>query len=166
MLIGLPGSGKTTVGQRVAEQLGATFVDIDAVIARREGRPVPVIFAEQGESAFRDLERREVRAVLAREPAVLAPGGGWAVQPGVLAEARAAAFIVYLHASADTATARAGPGNRPTLMSGDPGDRMRELLAERGAAYLEADATVETDRRTAEDVTADVVSLARARAGW
>jgi shikimate kinase len=112
------------------------------------------------------MERREVDAALAREPAVISPGGGWAVQPGVLARARAAALIVYLRTKPDTATRRVGPGNRPTLMGGDPLDLMRDLLRDREVAYLEADATVDTDGRSAADVAAEVVRLAQARAGW
>ena len=166
VLVGLPGSGKTTVGTLVARQLGAPFVDIDALIVRREGRPVALIFAERGEAAFRDMERHAVQAALAREPAVIAPGGGWASQEGVLAEARSAALLVYLRTQPDTAARRAGPGNRPTLMGGDPGDLMRGLLRDREAAYLEADVTVETEGRSADDVAAEVVSLARARGGW
>lgn len=166
VLIGLPGSGKSTVGSLAARQLGAEFVDIDAAIVRREGRPVTLIFAEQGESAFRDMERREVEAALTREPAVIAPGGGWASQPGVLARARDAALVIYLRTEPETATARAGPGNRPTLMGGDPSDLMRGLLLDREGAYLQADATVSTDSRTAVEVAADVVRLAQAHAGW
>lgn len=166
VLIGLPGSGKSTVGTLVAEQLGAQFVDTDAAIVRREGRPVMLIFAEQGEAAFRQMERREVDVALTRDPAVIAPGGGWAVQPGALAAARTAAVVVYLRTNPDTATQRVGPGNRPTLMGGDPGDMMRGLLRDRETTYLEADATVDTDGKSAMDVAAEVVSLARARAGW
>ena len=77
MLVGLPGSGKTTVGRLVADQLHAGFVDVDAILARREGKPIDVIFGEQGESAFREMERRETEAALANDPAVIAPGGGW-----------------------------------------------------------------------------------------
>jgi len=80
VLIGLPGSGKSTVGRLVAERLGAAFVDIDAIIERREGRPIALIFAEKGEAAFREMERKEMETTLAAEPAVIAPGGGWAAQ--------------------------------------------------------------------------------------
>ena len=65
VLIGLPGAGKTTVGQLVAERLQAGFVDVDTVLVRREGRPVTMIFAEKGEGAFRELERKEMESALA-----------------------------------------------------------------------------------------------------
>lgn len=162
ILIGLPGAGKTTVGRSVAGLLGIPFVDVDAVIVRREGRPVPVIFGEQGEAAFRDMERREVRRLLTEQPAVLAPGGGWAAQPGAVADARPLALVVYLRTSPGTAASRVGPGNRPTLMGGDPSELMRDLLRDREAAYGEADVTVDTDGKTPETVAAEVARLARA----
>src|SRR5260370_40804473 len=76
VLIGLPGSGKTTVGRLVAEQLQSGFVDIDAILIRKEGRPISLMFAEQGEQAFRAMESKEMDAAVANQPAVIAPGGG------------------------------------------------------------------------------------------
>lgn len=167
VLIGLPGSGKTTVGELVASTLGAGFVDIDAIIARREGRPITLIFAERGEAAFREMERKEIEAALGSEPAVIAPGGGWAAQAGNLDEARGRSWLVYLKTRAETAAQRAAPeGTRPALLGEDPVARMRELLKERESRYLMAEAQVETDRRTAAEVAAEIVRLARAGAGW
>ncbi len=109
VLIGLPGAGKTTVGRMVAERLHAGFVDIDNVLIRKEGKPISMIFAEKGEQAFRDMERKEVDAALAHEPAVIAPGGGWAVQPGALDGARSRGYFVYLKSRAEVAAGRAEP---------------------------------------------------------
>ena len=109
VLIGLPGAGKTTVGQLVAERLQAGFVDVDTVLVRREGRPVTMIFAEKGEGAFRELERKEMESALANQPAIIAPGGGWAAQPGAIEGAKPRALVIYLRARADTAAQRAEP---------------------------------------------------------
>src|SRR3989442_222340 len=84
VLIGLPGCGKTTVGRLAAETLHAGFVDIDAILARRAGKPIALIFAEQGEPAFRVMERKEMEATLGNQAAIVAPGGGWAAQPGAI----------------------------------------------------------------------------------
>jgi len=167
VLIGLPGSGKTTVGRLAAEQLHAGFVDIDTLLARHEGKPVTMIFAEKGEATFRELERHEVETALGHEPAIIAPGGGWAAQPGALDGAKARAFVIYLRTRADTAAQRAAPeGTRPLLMGEDPVERMRQLLKEREPAYLQAHEKVDTDRKTAPQVAADVVRLAQSGAGW
>lgn len=167
VLIGLPGSGKSTVGRLVADQLHAEFMDIDSILIRKEGKPIAMIFAEKGEPAFREMERKEMEGALAHQPAILAPGGGWAAQPGALAAARAAGYVVYLKARPETATERAEPsGTRPVLMGGDPNTQMRDLLTAREPFYRTADATVETERKTAEQVAGEVVQLARNSAGW
>lgn len=168
VLIGLPGSGKTTVGVLVAEKLHAGLVDIDAVLVRREGKPVTMIFAEKGEAAFRDLERQEMETALTNEPAIIATGGGWAAQPGAVEGAKSRAFVLYLRTRADTAARRAGDeGTRPLLMGGEgPAERMRHLLKERDAAYALAHEKIDTDRKTAAQVAADVVRLAQTMAGW
>ncbi|MGH7673993.1 MAG: shikimate kinase [Gemmatimonadales bacterium] len=167
LLVGLPGSGKTTVGRIVAEELQAALMDIDAILLRKEGRPIAAIFAEQGEAAFRTLERREVDAALSQEPGVIVPGGGWAAQAGNLEAARERGFVVYLKTRPETAAGRASPeGTRPVLMGEDPVALMRALLREREPFYARADARVETDRLLARGVALDVVRLARTSAGW
>ncbi len=167
VLIGLPGSGKTAVGRLVAELLHATFVDIDAIVERREGRPIAMIFAEKGEAAFREMERKEVEAALAGDPAVIAPGGGWAAQPGAIDAAKPHALVIYLHARPETATQRAAPeGTRPALSGEDPVARMRLLQKEREPFYRSAHAQVETDRKSPPQVANEVVRLAQSSAGW
>jgi shikimate kinase len=167
VLIGLPGAGKSTVGRMVAERLQAGFVDIDTILIRKEGKPIALIFAEKGESVFRDMERKEVDAALAHEPAVVVPGGGWAAQPGALDAARAHGYFVYLKARAEDAAERAVPaGTRPALMGGDPVEQMRELFTTRDPFYSKADATVLTEAKSAEMVAQEVVRLAQISAGW
>jgi shikimate kinase len=167
VLIGLPGAGKSTIGRLVADTLKAPFLDIDATIMRKEGRPIEILFAERGEAAFRQIEAQEMDQALAGEASIIAPGGGWAAQPGAIATARDRALLIYLKTRPGTATTRAVPaGNRPALMGEDPELRMRELLREREPFYMQADAQVETDARRPAEIAADVVRLARERGQW
>ncbi len=167
VLIGLPGAGKSTVGRMVAERLHAGFVDIDNLLIRKEGKPIAMIFAEKGEQAFREMERKEVEAALGNEPAVIAPGGGWAAQPGALDGARSRGYFVYLKSRAEVAAGRAEPsGTRPVLMGDDPLARMKELYTARDPFYAKADATVLTEAKSAENVAAEVAKLAQTGAGW
>ena len=148
VLVGLPGVGKSTVGTLVATALGRPFVDLDAVIVRRMGMPVERIFGEFGEPHFRQLEREAMTELLEGEPSVVAPGGGWAAQPGNLEGARAGALFVWLTAAPEIALRRAKEGAvRPMLGGGaDEVDRMAALLAERSAFYAQADFTVKNER--------------------
>src|SRR2546426_12272196 len=130
-------------------------------------KPISMIFAEKGEPAFRDMERKEVNAALANQPAVIAPGGGWAAQPGALEDARPRGYFIYLKARAEVAAGRAEPsGTRPVLMGDDPLARMRELFTARDPYYAKADATVQTEGKPAEKVADEVVRLAQINAGW
>lgn len=167
ILVGLPGAGKTTVGRQVAERLKCEFVDVDAIMTRKMQMPVTRIFAEYGEPRFRVVEHESVMEALSGPPAILAPGGGWAAQEGSLAAVGATAFVVYLKCMATTAVKRVQGGEaRPVLTGEDPFARMRALLQEREAFYLQADAEVKTDMKSAPQVAEEVAKLAQARAGW
>jgi shikimate kinase len=144
ILVGLPGSGKSTVAPLVAGALDLPFVDVDAVIVRRMGMPVARIFGEFGEARFRELEREAMADQLDGPISVLAPGGGWAVQPGNLEAATARALVVYLEVAPATALGRALEGaERPLLAGGEGLARMTTLLREREAHYRRADVIVE-----------------------
>jgi shikimate kinase len=146
VLVGLPGSGKSTLGPLVATDIGIPFVDLDAVISRRMGMPVDRIFGEFGEAHFRELEREETEDRLEAPASIIAPGGGWAAQPGNLEAARPRALVCYLKVAPAIALARAGQGEaRPLLAGGEGLPRMQKLLAERQSYYQQADLTVDND---------------------
>ena len=120
LLVGLPGSGKSTVGKLVAEALGADVIDIDSLLVREMGMPVTQIFGMVGEARFRQMERDAVNAAQAREPCVIVPGGGWAAQAGQLQAAKQLSLVIYLKCTAATATKRSEQGEaRPLLADPD-----------------------------------------------
>lgn len=163
VLVGLPGVGKSTVGALVAAGLGRPFVDIDAVVVRRMGMPIERIFGEFGEPRFRELEREAMTEQLGGAPSILAPGGGWAAQPGNLERARSAARFVWLTASPETALRRAMDGGVRPLLEG-PADgvaRMAALLAERSAYYARADLTVGNEREDPSFAAEEIIAWLR-----
>jgi shikimate kinase len=167
VLVGLPGSGKSTVGKLVAEALGADVIDIDNLLVREMGMPVTQIFGMVGEARFRQMERDAVNAAQAREPCVIVPGGGWAAQPGQLQAAKPQSLVIYLKCSAATAAKRSAQGEaRPLLAGVDPVQRVRSLLEEREPFYLQADHKVSAEGGPAEAVAAEVMTLARQYGGW
>ena len=167
ILVGLPGSGKSTVGRQVAESFGAPLFDIDLLLMREMGMPVEQIFGMVGEPRFREMEHKAVLAAMATEQAaVIVPGGGWAAQPGHMHGARANALLIYLSCPAPAAVKRAEQGEvRPLLTGSDPLGRMRKLLEAREPFYKLADFEVAAERGT-EQVVAGVVDLARRHGGW
>jgi len=161
VLVGLPGSGKTTVGRGAARELAMPFLDFDEEIERREGRPVSQIFAERGEGYFRALERsltEEIRAT--SDGMVLAPGGGWITIPGVLELLRPPGAVIYLAARPQTALRRMGAlrARRPLLAAPDPLAALDRLLARRGSLYAAAaDHVIDTEVLDLQGVIHQVV---------
>jgi shikimate kinase len=174
VLVGLPGSGKSTVGRLAAAKLKAPFVDLDEAIAASSGKRIAEVFAERGEPAFRELERQAMERALAASPSVIAAGGGWAAQPGNLEAAADHAVTVYLRVAPEAAAARvavseatgATSGSRPLLAGREGESRMRELFRARRSFYQRCRATVSADQGPPEEVAEAVAKLARSLAGW
>lgn len=155
VLTGFMGTGKTTTGQCLAARLARPFIDTDAEIERRAGRPIADIFAQDGEAAFRRSEARLCRFYAGQRGLVIATGGGTLVDPGSRAVMLASGFVVCLDASPETIRARlAGETGRP-LLSGD----WEALLARRQPAYADIPSHVNTDGRTPEAVAEEVLAL-------
>ena len=167
LLVGFMGSGKSSVGPRVADALGWRFVDIDDRIEELEGSTIPEIFARRGESYFRAVEAGVMADVLKLDRVVVATGGGWGAQPGRLAALPSDSVSVWLQVSAEEALRRVEdePGRRPLLEVDDPLEEARRLLAIRSMEYAEADAEVDTEGRTPEEV-AERVLQTLARSSW
>jgi shikimate kinase/3-dehydroquinate synthase len=141
VLVGLSGSGKSTVGRLLARQLGRPFIDTDDALARRAGRSIPQIFASDGEEHFRALEADEVRRALAGPPAVVSLGGGALLHPATRIRC-AGQQLVWLDAVPSALARRVAPRGdtrgRPLLAGGDPVRRLTELLAQRRPLYAQA----------------------------
>jgi shikimate kinase len=156
VLVGPPGSGKSTVGRLVAERLGVAFRDTDADIEELAGKPIPEIFIDEGEPHFRDLEARAVREAAVEHPGVLALGGG-AVMADATREVLAPLPVVFLEVPLADAVKRVGLDAPRPLLAVNPRARWRELMDARRPLYLEvANAVVDTQGRTPEQV-ADAV---------
>lgn len=159
-LIGMMGSGKSTVGRLIAGELGVDFNDTDQEVATRVGCSVAQLWEELGESAFRDLESEAVVRLAGRE-AVVATGGGVPLDADNRELMASSGTVVWLQASPAAMAERVGPGSgRPLLLNTpDPEAELQGLLDERTKAYESvAHLTVETDGRTPEDVAKEVVS--------
>lgn len=162
ILVGLPGSGKTTVGQAVAKRLGRTFLDLDLEIERREGLSIGQIFAEKGEPYFRKKERELTEELTLVGNMIVAPGGGWVTDPDVVGMVRPPSRLVYLKVRPGTALKRLGPTRmmRPLLTRPDPLAELVRLLNGRKIAYEGADDVVDTELYGLQKVIEKVIELA------
>ena len=147
-LVGLPGSGKSTVGRQLARRLGLSFTDSDHVIEQRIGCPIRSFFEREGESAFRDLEQAVIEELMGSAGGVVATGGGAVLRAANRERLRSSAKVIYLRSTPEEIHRRLRhDGNRPLLQVADPMDRLRSLQAERDPLYREtAHFVVETGR--------------------
>jgi shikimate kinase len=156
VLIGPPGAGKTAVGPLLAERLGTSFRETDADIAAVAGRPVSDIFIEQGEPAFRQLEREAAARALREHEGVLALGSGAVLDPGTQARLEGLP-VVYLAADFGTVARRVGLDRPHIVIPGNPRGRLRAMLAERRPLYEQlATVTVETDDLDPDELAAEI----------
>lgn len=155
MLVGMMGSGKSTVGRLLAGDLGRPLFDTDAMVEHRTGREVREIWSTDGEAAFRELETATlIEALEASEPSVIAAAGGVVLAERNRAVLRGAqAQVVWLQASIDVLVDRVRHGAHRPLLDGDPEGVLRRMYDERSSLYQEvADAIVSVDNRSALDV--------------
>ena len=154
ILVGLPGAGKSTVGNMLARRLHVGFLDFDVEIVRRERMPITEIFAAKGEAAFRALELSLTEEVAALPRMVLSPGGGWVSQPAAVAVLKPRSRLVYLQITPEGAVRRMGRrmSTRPLLQKADPRAELERLLAMRRHVYEAADIIVDVEALGAQRV--------------
>ncbi|MFF9810128.1 shikimate kinase [Streptomyces coeruleorubidus] len=153
VLVGPMGVGKSTVGQLLAERLGTGYRDTDDDIVAAQDRAIAEIFVEEGESAFRAIEKQAVREALAGHDGVLALGGGAVLDPDTRA-LLAGQRVVYLSMDVEEAVKRTGLNAARPLLAINPRKQWRELMEARRHLYEEvATVVVATDGRTPEEVT-------------
>jgi shikimate kinase len=159
ILVGLPGSGKTTVGALLAAALGRSFLDFDAEITRREGMTIPEIFGLHGEDHFRHLEHTLTAELQEVGNMILSPGGGWVTRPDTVALLRPPGKLIYLKVSPGVAILRMGvtATGRPLLNRPDPRGELDRLLAARREVYESADLAVNVDHFDPQRVTERIV---------
>ncbi|HZZ90349.1 MAG TPA: shikimate kinase [Caulobacteraceae bacterium] len=161
-LVGLSGVGKSSIGRRLAAVLGMPFRDADSEVEAAAGRPIAEIFAQYGESAFRDGERRVIARLLSESPHVLATGGGAFMSEETRRLIKQKAISVWLKADLEVLARRvARKENRPLLTGREPIDVLTEQARLRYPLYAEADIAVETGD-TAHQVAVEAILKALA----
>lgn len=158
-LVGMPGSGKSTVGKELAGRFGVPFVDLDVEIERETGRSVPEIFATEGEAAFRALEARALLEASTHDPSVVSCGGGVVLEPANRIALRSSGICVYLNVPLAQLEARIQPAaDRPLIR--EQGDLAR-LLEAREPLYREFAAHVVDGGGTPGEVADAIVEELR-----
>ncbi|MER7365533.1 shikimate kinase [Nonomuraea wenchangensis] len=157
VLIGPPGSGKTTLGRLLAERLGVGFRDTDSDVEAVAGKPVSDIFVEDGEARFRELEHEAVRLALAEHDGILSLGGGAVLHPETQA-LLAGHHVVYLQVGLADAVQRVGLASARPLLVLSPRSQLKKLMEERRPIYERlAAVTVTTDQREPAELAEEIL---------
>src|SRR5512135_2902183 len=153
ILTGFMGVGKTSVGTRLAKDLGFTFVDTDDLIEADQRMTITDIFAKFGEPRFREIESRIVQQVMTGENQVISTGGGAVIRDGNRTAFKKAGLVVCLSARPEVIYERIKHEiHRPLLQTPDPLSKIKELLESRAAFYAQADMIIDTSEKTVDDV--------------
>ena len=159
-LIGLPGSGKSTVGRSLARRLDLPFLDADHVVEERIGCSIREYFEHAGEEAFRNIEEKAIDELTQSHPGVLATGGGAVLRPLNRSRLHARGHVIYLRSTPNEVFRRVQHDRkRPLLQVQDPMERLRDLYSQRDPLYREtAHFTIETGRPSVGRLVSMIVS--------
>jgi 3-dehydroquinate synthase len=159
-LVGLMGSGKTTIGRALSKRLGLRFVDADHEIEARTGATIPLIFEIEGEASFRQREADVIRDLTAQQGVVLATGGGAVLNEQSRRHLRERGTVIYLRASVGSLVQRTSHDrNRPLLQTADPKAKFEVLARERGPLYeAVAHIIIETGRPNVQAIVQNILS--------
>ncbi|MGC6512069.1 MAG: shikimate kinase [Parvibaculales bacterium] len=170
VLVGMMGSGKSSIGRLLADELGVTFKDADTEIEAAAAMSIAEIFETHGEAYFRDGERRVIERLLADPPHILATGGGAFCTADTRSLIKQTACSVWLNVEIQELVRRVNkrPGKRPLLNKGDPETILSDLLAQRRADYAQADIMIASDndshKSTVDDIIAELSEFGIVRA--
>ncbi len=159
LLVGMMGSGKSACGRLLAFQLGVPFVDADDVLVQRFGKSIPEMFAQDGETVFRQREKQILAELMAGPPAVIAAGGGAILDAGTRADLRTKTHAFWLKATLDDLVERVGfDKNRPLLKTAaSPREALQNLLAARAPLYAETPHHIDTHHKTPDAIVGEIV---------
>jgi len=157
-LVGMMGSGKSSAGRHLAQQLGYRFLDADTTLEQVAGRPIPELFATEGEEGFRRLEAAVLNQIASWHSLVVATGGGVVTQPQNWGQLHQG-VVIWLDAPDSLLLQRlaADPTPRPLMAVANPAARLAELLAQRRPLYAQADLHIQQDGRPADQVAAQIL---------
>ena len=152
------GVGKSALGRKAARELGMRFIDSDHQIEKEQGKKIPEIFADEGESYFRNLERQFIVSGHPEVGCVVSCGGGLVVEPGMKELLKQKGVVICLFASAESIIERTSRNkNRPLLNVDDPAAKVRALLKEREPIYMDSGACITTEGRTVPEVVRHMI---------
>lgn len=158
VLIGFMGTGKTTLGQQVAERLQWRFVDSDAWIEEQEAMRISEMFETKGESTFRTLETEALRTILRENQQVVATGGGAVLAPENRDIMLERAIVIALRADVATIVERVSQDSNRPLVQGDVHQKVSELMARREHAYDFAHVTIDTGKLSLTEATEQIIT--------
>jgi shikimate kinase len=160
VLAGFMATGKTSVARAVASKMGMKYIDIDDIIEEREKRPIRVIFKEDGEKYFRQVEKKVAKEISEQDNFVVATGGGVVIDEENVRNLKKNGIIICLSAAVDVILQRTACSScRPLLNVDDPKRRIETLLEARAPFYARADYTIDTSNMTVEEVAEEVIRI-------
>lgn len=160
VLVGLSGSGKTTIGKILNNYTNYAFVDTDAIIEKIENRTINNIFATDGEEYFRDIEAKITKDISLKGNQIISTGGGIVLREENLKNLKKNGVIFYLKTSVEILLKRLeGDNSRPLLKTDDIKKKLENMLKIRNNLYEKADITIETDKMSAEETAKEILRI-------